>query len=37
MALPQPKPNMLSHAQERRRHQRVRVNLMGRYMLADRR
>ena len=25
------------HAQERRRHQRVRVNLLGRYMLADRR
>jgi len=27
----------LPHAQERRRHQRVRVNLLGRYMLADRR
>jgi hypothetical protein len=37
MALPQAKVNMLSHAQERRRHQRVRVNLLGRYMLADRR
>ena len=37
MALPQTKANMLSHAQERRRHQRVRVNLLGRYMLADRR
>jgi hypothetical protein len=37
MALPQPKLNMLSHAQERRRHQRVRVNLLGRYMLSDRR
>jgi hypothetical protein len=37
MALPQAKPTMLSHAQERRRHQRVRVNLLGRYMLADRR
>lgn len=35
MALPQPK--LLPHAQERRRHQRVRVNLLGRYMLADRR
>ena len=37
MALAQPKPHTLSHAQERRRHQRVRVNLLGRYMLADRR
>ena len=37
MALPQAKSNILSHAQERRRHQRVRVNLLGRYMLADRR
>jgi len=37
MALLQTKPHMLPHAQERRRHQRVRVNLMGRYMLADRR
>src|ERR1044072_1840860 len=37
MALPQPKAHTLSHAQERRRHQRVRVNLLGRYMLADRR
>jgi hypothetical protein len=37
MALPQAKPHLLSHAQERRRHQRVRVNLLGRYMLADRR
>ena len=36
MALPQPKAAILSHAQERRRHQRVRVNLLGRYMLADR-
>jgi c-di-GMP-binding flagellar brake protein YcgR len=36
MALAQPKPATLSHAQERRRHQRVRVNLLGRYMLADR-
>ena len=37
MALPQTKPHTLPHAQERRRHQRVRVNLLGRYMLADRR
>jgi hypothetical protein len=37
MALPQPKLPMLPVAQERRRHQRVRVNLLGRYMLADRR
>jgi PilZ domain-containing protein len=37
MALPQTKPTMLPHAQERRRHQRVKVNLLGRYMLADRR
>jgi hypothetical protein len=37
MALPQAKPHTLPHAQERRRHQRVRVNLLGRYMLADRR
>src|ERR1700752_1706371 len=37
MAVPQTKPSTLSHAQERRRHQRVRVNLLGRYMLPDRR
>jgi hypothetical protein len=37
MALPQTKYQFLPHAQERRRHQRVRVNLLGRYMLADRR
>ena len=37
MALPQPKPRMLPFAEERRRFQRVRVNLLGRYMLADRR
>jgi hypothetical protein len=36
MALPLAKSHILSHAQERRRHQRVRVNLLGRYMLADR-
>jgi c-di-GMP-binding flagellar brake protein YcgR len=37
MGLPLPKPNTLPHAQERRRHQRVRIDLLGRYMLADRR
>ena len=37
MALAQAKAHTLSHAQERRRHQRVRVDLLGRYMLADRR
>jgi hypothetical protein len=37
MAVPQQKSNMLPHAMERRRHQRVRINLLGRYMLEDRR
>ncbi len=37
MALPQKKSLILPLAEERRRHQRVRVNLLGRYMLADRR
>src|SRR4029079_1539525 len=37
MALLQLKSHSLPHAEERRRHQRVRVNLLGRYMLADRR
>lgn len=37
MALLQAQPTYLPHAQERRRHQRVRVNLLGRYMLSDRR
>jgi hypothetical protein len=37
MALAQVKLQTLPHAEERRRHQRVRVNLLGRYMLADRR
>lgn len=36
MAQAQSKINILPHAQERRRHQRVRVNLLGRYMLSDR-
>ena len=33
----QQQPDIRSRAQERRRHQRVRVNLLGRYMLEDRR
>src|SRR5262249_29367166 len=37
MALPQQKPVILPLSEERRRHQRVRGNLLGRYMLADRR
>jgi hypothetical protein len=37
MPLPLAKSIMLPHAEERRRHQRVRVNLLGRYMLMDRR
>ena len=37
MALLQAKPSIVPHAQERRRFQRVRVNLLGRYMLPDRR
>jgi hypothetical protein len=37
MALPVPKPRSLPLSEERRRHQRVKVNLLGRYMLADRR
>jgi len=37
MALPLKKPRILPLAEERRRHQRVKVNLLGRYMLADRR
>ena len=37
MALPLSKPRSLPLADERRRHQRVKVNLLGRYMLADRR
>jgi hypothetical protein len=36
MALPLTKPRILPLAEERRRHQRVKVNLLGRYMLADR-
>jgi len=37
MALPLTKPKILPLAEERRRHQRVKVNLLGRYMLSDRR
>ena len=37
MAMPLTKPKHLPLADERRRHQRVKVNLLGRYMLADRR
>jgi len=36
MALLQPKSHSLPHSEERRRHQRVRVNLQGRYILVDR-
>jgi PilZ domain len=37
MALPLQKPKFLPLAEERRRFQRVKVNLLGRYMLSDRR
>ena len=37
MALPLSKPKILPLAEERRRFQRVKVNLLGRYMLEDRR
>src|SRR5215469_786228 len=37
MALPLPKDRLRALGEERRRFQRVRVNLLGRYMLADRR
>jgi len=37
MSLPQPKSSSLPLSKERRRFQRVTVNLLGRYMLADRR
>ena len=37
MAMPLIKPRIVSRSDERRRHQRVKVNLLGRYMLADRR
>lgn len=37
MALPLPKPALRALSEERRRFQRVRVELLGRYMLPDRR
>ena len=37
MNAPLPKVRSLPLAEERRRHQRVKVNLLGRYMLTDRR
>jgi hypothetical protein len=37
MAMLQENPRILPLSEERRRFQRVRVNLLGRYMLADRR
>jgi hypothetical protein len=37
MAVPLTKPKLLPLAEERRRFQRVKVNLLGRYMLEDRR
>ncbi len=37
MAVPLTKPKILPWAEERRRFQRVKVNLLGRYMLSDRR
>ncbi len=37
MALPLTQPRIMPRAEERRRHQRVKVDLLGRYMLADRR
>src|SRR3982074_357684 len=37
MSLPQKKPIILPLSEERRRFQRVHVDLLGRYMLADRR
>src|SRR5437762_2850314 len=37
MSIPQRKSLILPLSEERRRFQRVRVNLLGRYMLTDRR
>ena len=37
MAIPATKPRIVPRNEERRRHQRVRVELLGRYMLADHR
>lgn len=37
IALADRRPDLRALSQDRRRHQRVKVNLLGRYMLADRR
>lgn len=37
MAMPQTEPKMSPLSQERRQHQRVKIDLLGRYMLTDRR
>src|SRR5277367_6737361 len=37
MAVAERRPNLRALSEDRRRHQRVKVNLLGRYMLADRR
>jgi len=37
MALAERNPGLRALSEDRRRHQRVKVNLLGRYMLADRR
>jgi len=37
MAMPLTAPKFLPLAEERRKHQRVKVNLLGRFMLSDRR
>jgi len=37
MALAERRPQLRAMSEERRRFQRVSVNLLGRYMLADRR
>ena len=37
MAMPLTKPRIVPRDEERRRHQRVKVNLLGCYMLSDRR
>ena len=37
LGLAQANARILPHSEERRRFQRVKVNLLGRYMLADRR
>jgi len=37
MAMPMTKTRIVPRSEERRRHQRVKVNLLGRYMLSDRR